>query len=381
MILLTKVSICMIVKNEEANIERCLTSLRTFADELIVVDTGSTDRTIDLCKAAGAQVYTFEWNGSFSDARNFSLDQATGDWVLWMDADEVLDVTSSVDWKERLLEETEPVLNIHLINYMGDSPDPNETFHIAHTRLFRNRIGLRFLYNIHETLNVEEVFTGENALSKIKQFDGLTIYHYGYLTPYILAKDKSKRNLLLLERELTIENSNPWTEYHLASEYYRNGKYELAFEFVNLSIARFLKLNKLPPSLLYKLKYSCLLSVGSTAGIPAAIDKAITMYPDYVDLYFFKGVALFLNRQYNSALLLFEHCIILGDENIAHLTLKGSGSFHAWYYKGLCLDKLDQVILAEEAYKDAIRLYPNYSHAVEALASLNDSRKHLETKG
>ncbi|OAB30307.1 glycosyl transferase [Paenibacillus macquariensis subsp. defensor] len=381
MLMLTQISLCMIVKNEEANIERCLTSVKSFADEVIIVDTGSTDRTIKLCTAAGAQVHTFEWNGSFADARNYGLDQATGDWILWMDADEVLDVLPDLDWREQLAAETDPLLNVHLINYIGESPDPNETFHIAHNRLFRNGIGLRFLYNIHETLNVEQVFKDEHALTRIKKFDGLTIYHYGYLQAYTTAKQKSERNLNMLLQELTLDNNNPWTEYHLASEYYRIEKYEQAYEFVNLSIARFLKLGKLPPSLLYKLKYSCLISLGSVKGIPAAIDKAITMYPDYVDLYFFKGVALYLSDLPNLALDLFQQCLVMGEDNIQHLTLRGAGSFHAWFYKGLCLVKLGNLDLAADAYKEALKLYPNYSHATEALANMKVSQQYMGTKG
>ncbi|MEK8132667.1 glycosyltransferase [Paenibacillus filicis] len=357
----------MIVKNEEASIERCLASVKPYADELIVVDTGSTDRTISLAEAAGAQVHTFEWNDNFADARNYSLEQATGDWILWLDADEVLDASAAEDWKERLAEETDPILNVHLINYIGDEPDPNETFHIAHTRLFRNGIGLRFLYRIHETLNIEEIFNNEQALTGIKQLEGLTIQHYGYLQAYTESKKKGERNMQMLLQELKDENGNPWAEYHLASEYYRTGQYEQAFDLINLSIIRFLKKGKLPPSLVYKLKYSCLIAAGSVDGIPAGIDKAISMYPDYVDLYFFKGVALYLSVQYTPALEVFDQCLTMGEENIQHLTLKGSGSFHAWYYKGLCLDKLGQIKLAKEAYEECLKLYPTYRYALEAL--------------
>ncbi|MEW6587003.1 MAG: tetratricopeptide repeat protein, partial [Nitrospirota bacterium] len=83
-------SLCMIVKNEENNIARCLTSVKPVVDEMIVVDTGSTDRTRDIAKAFGAQVYDFAWTESFADARNFSLSKASGDWILVLDADEVI---------------------------------------------------------------------------------------------------------------------------------------------------------------------------------------------------------------------------------------------------------------------------------------------------
>ncbi|MFF2908267.1 glycosyltransferase [Paenibacillus sp. NPDC057934] len=367
---MTTVSLCMIVKNEEKNIEHCLASARPFVDEMIVVDTGSTDQTIQLCQSAGAQVYSFEWNNHFAEARNYSLEQATSDWILWMDADEVLDVSAAGNWKERLTAGNEPLFNVRLVNYIGETPDPNETFHIAHTRLFRNGIGLRFLYPIHETLNVEEILIDEKALRSIEQIEGLIIYHYGYLQSYVTAKQKNERNLKLLLQEFNAENSNPWTEYHLASEYYRTGQYEQAYDFVNLSIARFLENGKLPPSLLYNLKYSCLIAVDSLENIPTGIDKVIQLYPDYINLYFYKGIALFQSNEYSSALELFEHCIFIGEGNIAHLTLKGSGSFHAWYYKGRCLEQLAKPKLAAEAFEEALKLYPNYASAQEALTRL-----------
>jgi tetratricopeptide (TPR) repeat protein len=88
------ISLCMIAKDEENNIARCLMSVRSLVDEVIVADTGSTDRTKDIARAFGAKVYDFTWTNNFSDARNFSLSKASGKWILVLDADEVI---SSVD--------------------------------------------------------------------------------------------------------------------------------------------------------------------------------------------------------------------------------------------------------------------------------------------
>jgi glycosyltransferase involved in cell wall biosynthesis len=84
------ISLCMIVKNEEKNVGRCLKKIGPLVDEMIVVDTGSADRTRDIAKIFGAKVYDFEWTDSFSDARNFSLSKASGEWLLVLDADEVI---------------------------------------------------------------------------------------------------------------------------------------------------------------------------------------------------------------------------------------------------------------------------------------------------
>ncbi len=84
------ISLCMIVKNEEENIEHCLSSIQGLVDEIIIIDTGSTDGTKEIAKKFGAKVFDFKWNNNFSDARNFSLSKATGDWIFILDADEVI---------------------------------------------------------------------------------------------------------------------------------------------------------------------------------------------------------------------------------------------------------------------------------------------------
>ena len=94
------VSLCMIVKDEEENLARCLDSVRDFVDEIIIVDTGSTDRTIDIAERYGARVFYHPWEGSFSKARNYSLKYATCDWILILDADEELNNDDTSRLKE-----------------------------------------------------------------------------------------------------------------------------------------------------------------------------------------------------------------------------------------------------------------------------------------
>ncbi|HLP14673.1 MAG TPA: glycosyltransferase family 2 protein, partial [Bacteroidota bacterium] len=97
-----RLSLSMIVKNEEARLAECLESMKHVADEIVIVDTGSTDRTIAIARAYGARVIEFPWNGSFSDARNTSLSNCRGEWVIFLDADERLE-KASVPTLRRLL--------------------------------------------------------------------------------------------------------------------------------------------------------------------------------------------------------------------------------------------------------------------------------------
>lgn len=81
-------SLAMIVKDEEDCIKRCLDSVINLVDEIIIVDTGSTDKTVEICQSCNAQVFSYQWNNDFAAARNFGLDKVTRDWILWLDADE-----------------------------------------------------------------------------------------------------------------------------------------------------------------------------------------------------------------------------------------------------------------------------------------------------
>ena len=87
---MVKISLCMIVKNEEKVLARCLESAKGFADEIIIVDTGSTDRTLDIVSGYTSKVYSYPWKDDFSAARNESFSKATMDYCMWMDADDIL---------------------------------------------------------------------------------------------------------------------------------------------------------------------------------------------------------------------------------------------------------------------------------------------------
>src|SRR5262249_5134612 len=147
-----KVSLCMIVKNEEGNLPACLESVRDLVDELVIVDTGSVDRTKEVAGRFGARVVDFAWVDSFAAARNETLKNATGDWVFWMDADDRLD------------EENRGKLGALLHSLNGNNaayvmkcrclPDreSQSTTEVDHIRLFRNRPELRWRYRVHEQI-------------------------------------------------------------------------------------------------------------------------------------------------------------------------------------------------------------------------------------
>ena len=148
-------SVCIITKNEEKNIGDCLASLKNIANEIIVVDTGSTDRTIEIAKQYGADVYYFEWINDFSAARNESLKYATCDFILCIDADERLgnpDVL--LDYLTKIKNQKEldvQIMTCKQINIFGKHINTTTSFSNV-VRLFANNKGLHFEGKVHEQL-------------------------------------------------------------------------------------------------------------------------------------------------------------------------------------------------------------------------------------
>lgn len=349
-------SVCMIVKDEEKTIARCLESIRGITEDIIIVDTGSKDQTKEICDSLGVHTIDFLWTESFAEARNFGLEKATGKFILWIDADEVLEVEDLPLFLQTLRETDQNLLLIPLVNFVGSEPDENNAYLFASHRLLRTSENFRFHGCIHERLDLSG-YSGPVA----KDIElPVRILHYGYLDNVVEVKNKSARNLQMLELERNSPEYSPWTDYHAASEYYRQKNYEKAFAYANAAIGFFIKKGQLPSSLVYKLKYDILLTGGSYDEAWPGIEKAIEIYPDYADLWFYKGLILLAQKKYEKATRAFNRCIMVGDGGAGYLTLKGTGSFHALHFLGVCYEKLGYTEQAKDAYAQALAIFPGY---------------------
>ena len=191
-----RLSLCMIVKDEEEMLPRCLAAAAPAVDEIVIVDTGSTDRTIEIAREFGATVIEREWTGSFADARNVSFDAATGDWLMFLDADEVL-VEEDVERLRALRGKTwREAFYLTEISYTGELGDGTAATHTA-LRVFRARPEYRFSGALHEQI----ADTLPLHLPERIEATDIRIEHFGYLGAVRDAKEKSRRNIeLLLEQ-------------------------------------------------------------------------------------------------------------------------------------------------------------------------------------
>lgn len=189
----------MIVKNEEKNIERALSWGKTVVSEQIVVDTGSTDRTVEIAKKMGAQVYFFPWQDDFSLAKNFAISKCRYPWIAMLDADEYFSEQDAKKMKEYIaLVEKDP--KVHGLRTAIADIDPNgQVVSLDSTvRLFRNREDIRYRRAIHEQL----CLTNGEDFRSANCGNNLTVLHTGYQAEVLSKKLKENRNINLLLKEL-----------------------------------------------------------------------------------------------------------------------------------------------------------------------------------
>ncbi|HOJ48433.1 MAG TPA: glycosyltransferase family 2 protein [Bacillota bacterium] len=196
-----KLSLAMIVKNEEEKLARCLNSVKDHVDEIVVADTGSTDKTKEIARSFGAKIYDFAWCKDFSKARNFSIEKTTGDYVLVLDADQVL---LQFDMQSVLkIMEGKKVLGLaEIINHYTQNGQK-----MAH-RSFTGAVfprEARYVGAIHEQI--------DSSYPRVRL--PISIFHDGYENR---AEEKFKRNIEILENVLKT-NKDPYLMYKLAQEY------------------------------------------------------------------------------------------------------------------------------------------------------------------
>lgn len=227
-----RISQCMIVKNEEKNIERALSWGRDIMWEQIVVDTGSTDRTVELAKEMGAKVYFFPWQDDFAAAKNYAIEKAGGDWIAFLDADEYMAAEDGRKFGE-LLDELEPK------GYDGISTgwqqiDGQGKIFASGTqiRFFRNLPDIRYRRRIHEQListTGREMRIGDGVAS-------ISIFHTGYQGEISVETVRSDRNRRLILRELRENPDDHEMLGYMGDEYFCSGEREEAEQWYRRSL-------------------------------------------------------------------------------------------------------------------------------------------------
>ena len=238
---MSTLSLCMIVKDEAANLPLSLASAKDLADEIIVIDTGSSDDTPTIAEKAGAKVDFFTWNNNFADARNVSLDKATMDWVLVLDADETL--TTAGRSLIQTLKGDKPLgsvapSDILFVAMVRKEISANQSPYSQVSRLFRNLEAIRFTRPYHESVDdsVEALMAKEKRWQAVKLGE-VAIAHTGYSIDEITAKDKLARAQRIMESHLEENPQDAYIANKLGALYTQKNEWEKALKMLRKALA------------------------------------------------------------------------------------------------------------------------------------------------
>ncbi len=213
-----QLSACLIVKNEAAFLPRCLESIRSFVDEIVVVDTGSNDDTVKIARSYGAQIHHFPWVNDFAAARNESLSHARGKWVLYIDADESIDTLNAV--KIRQVIAREDIMGFTVRQRIPQSDDNiASAFFIEYCRLFRCQPDIRFEGSVHEQI----LPAIERIGGRVLRTD-IVFHHWAYAASEEKKRHRAERNLRYLSAELKKSQEDSFLYFNMGMTYRELGQ-------------------------------------------------------------------------------------------------------------------------------------------------------------
>ena len=233
-------SVCMIVKDEEEKLPVCLASLKGLADEISVIDTGSGDRTPTIAQAADAKVNFQMWTDDFSAARNASLDQATSDWILVLDADETL--TEQGRQLIQSIKAEQPLGNVSsedllMVTMMRREIGATQSPYTQVSRLFRNLPAVKYYRPYHEGVEDSVVaLMAKEAHWQIAQFGNVAIEHTGYGVDAITAKDKFSRAQRIMEKHYADHPQDAYMANKLGALYATAGEWQKALPMLETAL-------------------------------------------------------------------------------------------------------------------------------------------------
>ncbi len=346
-------SLCMIVKNEEEVISRCLDSVQSLVDEIIIVDTGSSDHTVQLCAAHGAQIFHFEWRDDFAKARNFSFEQAGCDYILWLDADDVVEPGQLL-----LLKELKDNLN-HDVYFLKYDYSQDEYGASACT-LFRERIikndgNFRWIYPVHEVID------GTNNRSS--SYQQITIKH---LRTAAGAANDHGRNLNILARAANTSeyHDSPRIWYYYGKELFDHRDFTTALSafgrftempggWIEDKVGAYIKMaqcylqcHQMEPD-----KETHLLKAREMARMAIQLDNR------WAEPYFIMGEAAFILQQIDEAVFWFKKCLIPIPDVLSPVNRAVYG-IDAYVKLMFCLDKLQDYEQANHYNELALQCKP-----------------------
>jgi len=295
----------MIVKNEEKNIERALSWAKGVAFEQVVVDTGSTDRTVEIAERMGAKIFHFKWVDDFSAAKNYAIDQASGDWIAFLDADEYV----SAEHARLIIPLIENNINFHgdkvfvFNSQWAQVRDDGGISEIGRQqRIFINHPDVRYERPIHETLKFPD-----DAIGLVE--NDIVIMHTGYSGSAHADTGKIARNMALLKKAVESDPQDVKSKYYLADVFYASSNFEEAIalyrEVLNKTASEKTEYEWFRIHAYYYLIH--LLNNAKIYGEAYALaGQAFHEFPDHVNFCYLYGTVMYTLGRFENALDAFK---------------------------------------------------------------------------
>ncbi|MED4060232.1 glycosyltransferase [Priestia megaterium] len=338
-------SLCMIVKNEEKVIDRCLSSVAHLVDEIIIVDTGSNDKTKKIVQQFTEHIYDFVWEDDFSAARNFAASKASGKWLIVLDADEYVDEENFREFIKEIKDDKDKfdTYEIKILNFAGQRGET--LLQNYHHRVYKNNGEIIYYRKIHEQFT--HIYKDNNFTSKRSS---LVIFHSGYLNNTVQEKDKQQRNKQLLDKELLRGKNKAFDYYNLGNEYFSLQDYSKALECYKKSYQLQSDFRVLWVSSTLMQIVNCLIHQQRYNDALTVIYDAEQVYSETPEFQYLKGEIYYLKGQIEDAKLVFNY-LLNNQKKYNNVILRPDWKDQMPY------KRLGEISLYENNYEEAIYNY------------------------
>lgn len=336
-----KFSVCIITKNECMNLRKCLEALKPYPVEVVVVDTGSSDGTMEMARAYTSAVYEFAWCDDFAKAKNYAVSKAACDMVLFIDSDEYVTAVDMSDLEKQVRLHPRQVGRIARKNFMYEGTEIRWSMEWIN-RLFDRRY-YRYKGCIHEQLVRAD--TGEADIATYRT--GIQIDHSGYLLSAEEKQKKAQRNIRLLKKMLTDGGEEPYLLYQLGKSYYMAGQYRESADYFGKALAYDLN-ERLEYVIDMVQSYGYALVNSGQAKAALGFEGLIDAFGDSSDFWFVMGFIYMNNELFSKAVDAYERAVRLKNARMS-----GADGWLAYYNAGVIFECLGQTKEAAAYYTKA----------------------------
>ena len=354
-------SLVVLIKDDEDTIGRCLSSVKDAVDEIVVVDIGSTDRSIDIAKGFGGKIFFYEWADDLVKARGVATSHATCDWVLWLNADEELVREDALAIRELLEDSEREGFFFNQLNFISE----NDSIIDLTFRLWRNRSEYHqsgvFAGPVIDTINAYNLTAG---------FTRIRINRYSFMGTTQERENIGQDTITIFLKELARKPDNTIARFNLGSAYIQRKDYEKALETYKKAFANLSSLDVVHASKLVRNIAICLKELGRYREALKVVTDAKEAYQDYTDLFYIEGLIQAEKGEHAAAIASFSMALEAGPSGriyVSHPGVDGHLSAHQLAKAYLAIGNEKQAVIE---YGRALEYNPRYGPALVELGSI-----------